>query len=190
MWKWKVNFKTEARANPSMAARSPNGDLPMMAGFIVVHRRSTEAPNGHRWASWRSSAGHRRGIGRKFGHFQWKSTGGRTVSHRRPSGTRWLTLWHGSRSRKSGGELLISKNRHPAKIYWSPRDLCFLGRRPVSQAHGDGASQGLCCLMTPGLSKDIQCHVWPYFSKLANHQIRHQVTHKVGCQHGDCIWSL
>ena len=20
----------------------------------------------------------------------------------------------------------------------------------------------LCCLMTPGLSKDIQCHVWPY----------------------------
>ena len=24
-------------------------------------------------------------------------------------------------------------------------------------------SIGLCCLMTPGLSKDIQCHVWPYF---------------------------
>ena len=22
---------------------------------------------------------------------------------------------------------------------------------------------GLCCLMTPGLSKDIRCHVWPYF---------------------------
>ena len=21
----------------------------------------------------------------------------------------------------------------------------------------------LCCLMTPGLSKDIRCHVWPYF---------------------------
>ena len=48
----------------------------------------------------------------------------------------------------------------------------------------------LCCLMTPGLSKDIQCHVWPYFSKLANHQIKHQVTQKVGCQPGDCIWSL
>ena len=28
------------------------------------------------------------------------------------------------------------------------------------------------------------------FSKLANHQIRHQATHKVGCQLGDCIWSL
>ena len=28
------------------------------------------------------------------------------------------------------------------------------------------------------------------FSKLANHQIRHQATHKVGCQPGACIWSL
>ena len=28
------------------------------------------------------------------------------------------------------------------------------------------------------------------FSKLANHQIRHQATHKVGCLPGDCIWSL
>ena len=27
-------------------------------------------------------------------------------------------------------------------------------------------------------------------SKLANHQIRHQATFKVGCQPGDCIWSL
>ena len=32
----------------------------------------------------------------------------------------------------------------------------------------------VCCWMTPGLSRDIRCHVWPYFSKLANHQIRHQ----------------
>ena len=38
---------------------------------------------------------------------------------------------------------------------------------------------GLCCLMTPGLSKDNRCHVWSYFfSKLANHQIRHQIWHK------------
>ena len=27
-----------------MAARSPNGDLPMIAGFIVIHLRSTGAP--------------------------------------------------------------------------------------------------------------------------------------------------
>ena len=28
------------------------------------------------------------------------------------------------------------------------------------------------------------------FSKFTNHQIRHEATHKVGCQPGDCIWSL
>ena len=28
------------------------------------------------------------------------------------------------------------------------------------------------------------------FSRLANHQVRHQATHKVGCHPGDCIWSL
>ena len=49
---------------------------------------------------------------------------------------------------------------------------------------------GLCCLMTPGLSKDIWCHVWPDFSKLTNHQIRHQSLHKVGSQLCDCIWLL
>ena len=37
-----------------------------------------------------------------------------------------------------------------------------------------------CFLMTPGLRKDIQCHVWTYsFSLLANHQIRHQPICKV-----------
>ena len=49
---------------------------------------------------------------------------------------------------------------------------------------------GLCCLMTPGLSKDIRCHVWPYFFKTCKCQIRHQATHKMGCQPGVCIWSL
>ena len=28
------------------------------------------------------------------------------------------------------------------------------------------------------------------FSKLVNHKIKHQATHKVGCQPGDCIWSF
>ena len=49
---------------------------------------------------------------------------------------------------------------------------------------------GLVCLLTPGFSKDIRYHVWPYFSEVANRQIRHQVTPKVGCQPGYCIWSL
>ena len=49
---------------------------------------------------------------------------------------------------------------------------------------------GLLCLMIPVLSKYIWCHVWPYFSKLAHHHIRHQATHTVSCQPGDYIWSL
>ena len=47
----------------------------------------------------------------------------------------------------------------------------------------------LCCFMTPGLSKDIQCHVWPY-SVLCLQITRYQATHKVGCQPGDCRWPL
>ena len=45
MWKWKVNFKIEARANPPMAARSPNRDLPMIAKLsllTIVGRASAE----------------------------------------------------------------------------------------------------------------------------------------------------
>ena len=30
----------------------------------------------------------------------------------------------------------------------------------------------LCCLMTPGLSKDIRCHVWPYFLSTCKSDIR------------------
>ena len=74
-----------------MAIHSPNGDLPMIAGFIVVRRRSTGAP----MVNAEPPDDRRRGINRKFGHFQRKSTGGRTVSRRRPSGARWLTLRHG-----------------------------------------------------------------------------------------------
>ena len=84
------------------------------------------SPDGHQWASGRSSAGHRWrrwGIGQKFGHFPRKSNGGLTVSQRWPSGARWLTLQHGSRSRKSADELPISKNRHQRKIRQSPLDL-------------------------------------------------------------------
>ena len=33
----------------------------------------------------------------------------------------------------------------------------------VILVQGGWVGLGLCCLMTPGLSKDIQCHVWPYF---------------------------
>ena len=50
---------------------------------------------------------------------------------------------------------------------------------------------GLCSLMTPGLSKDIRCHMTMLLLLLnfANHQIRHQATHKVGCLPDDSTWS-
>ena len=49
----------------------------------------------------------------------------------------------------------------------------------------------LCCLMTLGLNMDIQCYVWTIlFPILANHQIRHQASHREGCQPGNCRWSL
>ena len=45
-------------------------------------------------------------------------------------------------------------------------------------------------VMTPGLSKTFSVMYDHPFSKLANHQIRHYATPKVGCQPCDCIWSL
>ena len=33
------------------------------------------------------------------------------------------------------------------------------GREEGGDGGSEGLSLGLCCLMTPGLSKDIQCHV-------------------------------
>ena len=47
---------------------------------------------------------------------------------------------------------------------------------------------GVYCLMTPGLSKDIQCHVWPYFFLTYKCQIKHQATHKMGCQPVFFFW--
>ena len=48
---------------------------------------------------------------------------------------------------------------------------------------------GLCSLMIPGLSKDIRCHMTMFLLNFANHQIRHQATHKVGCLPDDSSWS-
>ena len=54
----------------------------------------------------------------------------------------------------------------------------------------------LCCLMTPGPSKDIRVMCDHTFYKLATRQIRHHATHNVGCSLNDVsllilhIWSL
>ena len=68
----------------------------------------------------------------------------------------------------------------------SPPPLPWVVLIPVSMQHVKVYGYGFCCLMTPGLSKDIRCHVWPYFLwASANQQIRHEATHKVGSQPGD-----
>ena len=40
---------------------------------------------------------------------------------------------------------------------------------------GRGWYWNLCCLQTPGLGKNVQCHAW-LFLDTCNHQIRHQAT--------------
>ena len=63
-----------------MAARWLNGDLLMIAGFIVIRRRSTGAPT----VTGRPPDDHRRDIGWKFGHF----LRNRTVAEQSPDGGR------------------------------------------------------------------------------------------------------
>ena len=66
-------------------------------------------------------------------------------------------------------------------------DICDIYVAKHLSITGSSTGLGLGCLTTPGHSKDIQCHVWPYFSKLANHHIRYQVTHQVGGSSTTCI---
>ena len=89
MWKWKVNFKIEARANPSMAARSPNGDLPMIAGFIVVRRRSTGAPT----VTTEPPDDSRRDTGGASAENMVISSGNRQVAEQSPCGRQVPTAW-------------------------------------------------------------------------------------------------
>ena len=71
MQKLKVHFKILSAANPSMAARCPNSDLPMIVGFIGVRRRPAGAPP----VTAGPPADRRRAIGRKFCHLQSESGG-------------------------------------------------------------------------------------------------------------------
>ena len=66
MQKLKVHFKISSVANASMAARCPNGDLPMIVGFIGVRRRPAGAPP----VTAGPPADRRRAIARKFCHLQ------------------------------------------------------------------------------------------------------------------------
>ena len=88
MQKLKVHLKISSVANPSMAARCPNGDLPMIIGFLGVRRRPAGAPP----VTTRPPADCRRGIAWKFCHLQSESGGRRTVAWRWPADVRCLTF--------------------------------------------------------------------------------------------------
>ena len=65
-----------------MAARSPKGDLPMIAGFIVVRRRSTGAPT----VTAEPPDDRRRDIGGASAENLDISTGNRLVAEQSPGG--------------------------------------------------------------------------------------------------------
>ena len=71
-----------------MATRCPNGDLPMIVGFIVIRRRLTGVPA----VTAGGPADHRRDICQKFCHLLSESGGGRTVSQWRPADGRCMTF--------------------------------------------------------------------------------------------------
>ena len=57
-----VHVQITSLSNPSMAARCPNGDLPMIAGFLDIRRR----PAGPPAVTAGRPADRRRGIGRNL----------------------------------------------------------------------------------------------------------------------------
>ena len=84
----KVHGQITSVSNPSMAARCPNGDLPMIGGFLGIQRR----PAGPPAVTARPPADRRRGIGRNFGHPQSESGGRRAVAWRWPADIWCLTF--------------------------------------------------------------------------------------------------
>ena len=84
----KVHVQITLISNPSMAARCPNGDLPMIAGFLDIRRR----PAGPPAVTAGRPADRRRGIGRNFGHPQSESGGRRAVAWWWPADVWCLTF--------------------------------------------------------------------------------------------------
>ena len=84
----KVHVQITSISNPSMAARCPNGDLLMIAGFLDIRRR----PAGPLAVTAGPPADRGRGIGRNFGHPQSESGGHRAVAWRWPADVWCLTF--------------------------------------------------------------------------------------------------
>ena len=83
-----VHVQITSLSNPSMATRCPNGDLPMIAGFLDIRRR----PAGPPAVTAGRPADRRRGIGRNFGNPQSESGGHRAVAWRWPADVWCLTF--------------------------------------------------------------------------------------------------
>ena len=94
---FKVHVQITSISNPSMAARRPNGDLPMIAGFLDIRRR----PAGPPAVTAGRPADRRRGIGRNFGHPQSESGGHRAVAWRWPADVCCLTFYDPVQGRKN-----------------------------------------------------------------------------------------
>ena len=84
----KVQVKITSVSNLSMAARCPNGDLPMIVGFLGIQRRPAGAPA----VTAGPPADRRRAIARNFCHLQSESGGRRTVAWRWPPDVRCMTF--------------------------------------------------------------------------------------------------
>ena len=76
-----VHVQITSLSNPSMAARCPNGDLPMIAGFRDIRRQ----PAGPPAVTAGRPADRRKGMGRNFGNPQSESGGHRAVAWRWPA---------------------------------------------------------------------------------------------------------
>ena len=102
-----------------MPERRPADDLPMIVGFIVIRRRPAGGPA----VTAGAPADRRRDIGRKFMSSA-EQIGRSPNGHLAAAGRRPLPdlLRPGSRSRKSGGDLPMPKNRKRRKIGRSSDD--------------------------------------------------------------------
>ena len=62
-----------------------------------------------------------------------------------------------------GQILVVNKNIQIIHLFLG---LLWIHQEQVKRMHKEYDNKvwfGLCCLMTPGLSKDIRCCAWPYF---------------------------
>ena len=109
--------------------------------------------------------------------------------------------WHGStcgmvsvsgdlQAKKEYGQTMgVMHNTDCFCFCWAQMSLNDTKPKTISAQSGLLAVDSITsCLTIHCHSKDIQCHVLPLFSMLANHQIRHRATTKLVSQPCNCWW--